>query len=70
LSGYEFHNTLEAGLASVFRAKGEIEEPNVLGPLERSNLKPCECMWIISLGRRVKVQNVNDDYEHTIVGIP
>ena len=39
LSGYEFRNTSEAGLASVFRAKEEIEEPNVVGLLERSSLK-------------------------------
>jgi len=44
LSVYEVHNTLEAGLASVFRAKGVIKEPNVAGPLEISSLKPCVCV--------------------------
>jgi hypothetical protein len=67
LSGYEVHNISEAGLASVFRAKWEIEEPNVVGPLERGSLKPCVVDY--QSWTTVKVQNVNDIYEHIIVGI-
>jgi hypothetical protein len=42
LSGYEFHNISEVGLAFVLTAKAEIEEPNLVGPV----------LWVISLGRR------------------
>jgi len=67
LSAYEVHNISEVGLSSVFTVKGETEEPNVVWPLERGGFKACVVSY--QSWTRVKVQNVNDDYDHTIVRI-
>lgn len=62
---FSFLSFSEAGLASVFTVKGETEEPHVVWPLERSDLKPC----VVGYQSWTRVQNGNGDYEHTIVRI-